>query len=133
MRRRRGVARRSIVGRRGAAVCAGLLVHLLLFNFTKDDSDPPVCYSLVGYAVPCGNVSYVAASGAAGSVAVALLVRRPGRTLPVARPGVRERRRRARGRPPERSVGWPGDLRGGQADGSGRRARRAVPVSDDGR
>jgi hypothetical protein len=81
MTRRSGAERRSIVRRLAVAVIAGLIVHLLLFNFTKDDSDPPVCYSLVGYVVPCGNLSYAAASGAAGFVAVVLLIRRPGRTL----------------------------------------------------
>jgi hypothetical protein len=52
---------------------AGLVVHLLLTTFSKDDSDPPVCYSLIGYVVPCGNVSSAAASVSACVVAGVLL------------------------------------------------------------
>lgn len=72
--------RSSIAGRLALAVIAGLVVHLLLFNASKDDSDPPVCYSLIGYEVPCGNLSYAAASVSACVVAGSLLrtgVRQP--------------------------------------------------------
>jgi hypothetical protein len=65
--------RRSIVGRLACAVVAGVVVHLLLFNAGKDDSDPPVCHSLPGYVVPCGNLSYAAGAGTAGLVTVVLL------------------------------------------------------------
>jgi hypothetical protein len=57
-------------------VVAGLVVHLLLLTTSKDDSDPPVCYSLIGYTVPCGNLSYAAAACTACVVA-AVLLRRP--------------------------------------------------------
>ena len=61
------------MGRFAIALAVGLVVHLLLAAVAKDDSDPPVCHSLIGYVVPCGNLSYVAGAGAAGSVAVLLL------------------------------------------------------------
>jgi hypothetical protein len=73
MKRHAAAGRRSIVGRLACAVVAGVVVHLLLFNAGKDDSDPPVCQSLPGYVVPCGNLSYAAGAGTAGLVTVVLL------------------------------------------------------------
>lgn len=70
---RSGAKRNSIVWRLAVAAIFGLVRHLLLYTQSKDDSDPPVCYSLFRYVVPCGNLSYVAASLGANSVAVLLL------------------------------------------------------------
>lgn len=68
MKRRSDAKARSTAGRLALAVGAGLVVHLLLFNASKDDSYPHVCYSLIGYEVPCGNLSY-----AAGAVTTCLV------------------------------------------------------------
>ena len=73
MGRGTGAQRQSTVGRLAVAVTAGLAAHLLLFNAGKDDSDPPVCHALLDYEVPCGNLSYAAASVTTGSLAVLLL------------------------------------------------------------
>lgn len=62
MRRRSGAGRNAIVGRLALAVIAGLIVHLLLFNAGKDESDERACYSIIGYEVPCGNLSIAAGS-----------------------------------------------------------------------
>ena len=74
MGRRSGANGRWGSRRLALALAAGLLVHLLLFNASKDDSDPPVCYSLIGYEVPCGNLSYAAAAVTA-CLAAGLLLR----------------------------------------------------------
>ena len=71
--RRSGMKRNSIVRRVAVATIVGLVLHLLIYTQAKDDSDPPVCYSLIGYVVPCGNLSYAAASIGASFVAVLLL------------------------------------------------------------
>jgi hypothetical protein len=58
----------------GPAVIAGFVVFLLLFPFSGDDSDPPTCYSVFDYVVPCGSGLAVAAGLATGVVvAVGLL------------------------------------------------------------
>ena len=51
-----------------------------LFNAGKDEQSPSACYSLIGYDVPCGNLSYAAAAATTGAVAVLLLSGTPGRT-----------------------------------------------------
>lgn len=80
MTQRRSAKRRHLAGPLATAAAVGLLVHLLLFTAGKDDSDPPVCHSLIGYDVPCGNLSYAAGSISACVVAGRLLrgtARRP--------------------------------------------------------
>lgn len=75
MKRRRGAERNAIVGRFALAVIAGLIVHLLLFNAGKDESDDRACYSIIGYEVPCGNLS-IAAGSITTCFVTALLLRR---------------------------------------------------------
>lgn len=70
MKRSRG----SIAGRLGLALLAGLLVHLLLFPASGDESNRD-CYSLIGYEVPCGNLSI--AVGAVTTCLVAGVLLRP--------------------------------------------------------
>jgi hypothetical protein len=36
------------------AVCAALVVFFLLLPWSGNDSDPPECFSVLGYVVPCG-------------------------------------------------------------------------------
>ena len=36
------------------AVLAALLVFVLLLPWSGNDSDPPECFSVFGYVVPCG-------------------------------------------------------------------------------
>lgn len=38
----------------GAAAAAAAAVFVLLFPYSGNDSDPPECFSLLGYVVPCG-------------------------------------------------------------------------------
>jgi hypothetical protein len=61
---------------------AGLAVLLLLFPGSGIDRQPPECYSMFGYTVPCGGqLALVAAAMAAGVVGFALWLydRRPSR------------------------------------------------------
>lgn len=37
-----------------AALFGGVLVFLLLFPANGNDSDPPECFSVLNYVVPCG-------------------------------------------------------------------------------
>lgn len=54
-------------------VLAGLIVLVLLFPASGVDTLPPECYSVFGYAVPCGNGIAVAA-GAAVAAMIGLLL-----------------------------------------------------------
>jgi hypothetical protein len=54
------------------AVLAGLVVLVLLFPASGLDSSPPVCYSVLGYTVPCGGGLAVVA-GTATAAAIGLL------------------------------------------------------------
>lgn len=57
------------------ALLAGLAVLLLLFPGSGIDRQPPECYSMFGYSVPCGGGLAVAAGAAmAGFVGLALWV-----------------------------------------------------------
>lgn len=54
-------------------VLAGLVVLVLLFPASGVDTQPPACYSVFGYQVPCGDGVAVAA-GAAAAAAIGLLL-----------------------------------------------------------
>lgn len=55
------------------ALLAGLAVLLLLFPASGIDTQPPECYSMLGYAVPCGAwVAWAGAAVVAGVVALAI-------------------------------------------------------------
>jgi hypothetical protein len=65
----------SILWRLALAVLAGFVVNLLLFAASADElPSSKVCYSLIGYEVPCGNQHYVAAVATTCVVAGLLLV-----------------------------------------------------------
>lgn len=58
------------------ALVAGLAVLLLLFPGSGIDRQPPECYSMFGYVVPCDAwVAWVAAAGVAGLVGLVLTLR----------------------------------------------------------
>lgn len=58
------------------ALLAGLAVLLLLFPGSGIDRQPPECYAMLGYVVPCGSGLAVAAAAAvAGLVGVALWIK----------------------------------------------------------
>jgi hypothetical protein len=58
------------------ALLAGLVVLLLLFPGSGIDRQPPECYSMFGYVVPCDAwVAWVAAAAAAGLVGLGLSLR----------------------------------------------------------
>jgi len=64
---------------------AGFAVLLLLFPGSGIDRQPPECYSMFGYTVPCdGGLAVVAAAATAGLVGFALWMydRRPSRRGP---------------------------------------------------
>jgi uncharacterized membrane protein YgaE (UPF0421/DUF939 family) len=55
------------------ALGAGFAVLLLLFPGSGIDRQPPECYSMVGYVVPCDAwVAWAAATATAGLVGLAL-------------------------------------------------------------
>ncbi len=55
------------------AIFAGLVVLLLLFPASGVDPQPPVCYSMFGYVVPCDAwVACAAGAATAGFVGLAL-------------------------------------------------------------
>ena len=60
-----------------AAALAGLAVFVLLLPYSGNDSDPPECFSLLGYVVPCGlgpeQAHGIGFAVAGGIVAVALV------------------------------------------------------------
>lgn len=56
---------------------AALLVFVLLFPYAGNDSDPPECFSVLGYVVPCGfgheqdqGVDFALAGAALGAALV---------------------------------------------------------------
>lgn len=49
-------------------VLAGLVVLVLLFPASGVDTQPPECYSVFGYSVPCGDGVAVAAGAAVAAV-----------------------------------------------------------------
>ena len=55
------------------AMLAGLVVLVLLFPASGVDTQPPECYSVFGYTVPCGGGVAVAA-GTATAAVIGLLV-----------------------------------------------------------
>ena len=55
------------------AVVAGLIVLVLLFPASGIQPIPPVCYSVFGYVVPCGE-GWALAAGAAAAVFVGVTV-----------------------------------------------------------
>lgn len=60
-----------------ASVFGALVAFVLLIPSSGIDSDPPECYSYLGYVVPCGfgpHQSHGAGFATAGAVAAALLV-----------------------------------------------------------
>lgn len=68
MGRAKGPSGRSIV----IALLVGLAVLLLLFPGSGTAAQPPTCYSLIGYLVPCeGWVAPVAAVASAALVGLA--------------------------------------------------------------
>lgn len=57
------------------ALLAGLAVLLLLFPASGVDPIPPVCYSILGYVVPCDAwVAWAAGAATAGLVGLAMWV-----------------------------------------------------------
>ncbi len=55
------------------ALLAGLAVLLLLFPASGIDPQPPVCYSMFGYVVPCDAwVAWAAGAATAGLVGLAM-------------------------------------------------------------
>jgi hypothetical protein len=57
------------------ALLAGLVVVLLLLPGSGIDRQPPECYSVFGYAVPCDAwVAWAAGAATAGVVGLALWV-----------------------------------------------------------
>ncbi len=57
------------------ALLAGLVVLVLLFPGSGIDRQPPECYSMFGYVVPCDAwVAWAAGSATAGVVGLALWV-----------------------------------------------------------
>lgn len=57
------------------AFLAGLVALLLLFPGSGNAAQPPTCYSMVGYVVPCAAwVSWVAAAAVAGLVGIGLWI-----------------------------------------------------------
>jgi hypothetical protein len=61
-----------------AAFMIGAAVLVMLFPSSGDDSDPPTCYSVFNWVVPCDARVSVAA-GAASSVIAALVLFAAGR------------------------------------------------------
>lgn len=60
------------------AVLAGFIVLLLLFPASGVDTQPPVCYSIFNYTVPCEAwVAWAAAALTAGIVGIWLWRRTP--------------------------------------------------------
>jgi hypothetical protein len=58
------------------ALLAGLAVLLLLFPGSGIDRQPPECYAVLGYVVPCGGgLAVAAAATVAGLVGVALWIK----------------------------------------------------------
>lgn len=56
-----------------AALLAGLVVIAALLPWHGVDSDPPVCWSMFDYVVPCGSgLAFAAGAATAGLVALAL-------------------------------------------------------------
>jgi len=52
---------------------AGLVVLVLLFPGSGNSAQPPTCYSMFGYVVPCDAwVSWAAAAATAGLVSLGL-------------------------------------------------------------
>jgi len=77
--RRAGRRARAFV----VAVLAGLAVLVLLFPGSGIDRQPPECYAMLGYVVPCGGgLAVVVAAAVAGMVGVALTLSRPSRHGP---------------------------------------------------
>jgi hypothetical protein len=58
----------SIAAKVAIAVLAGLVVLVLLFPVSGVDTQPPECYSVFGYSVPCGDGVAVAAGAAVAAV-----------------------------------------------------------------
>ena len=57
------------------AVLAGLVVLILLFPGSGNAAQPPTCYSVFGYVVPCAAwVSGVVAAATAGLVGIGLWI-----------------------------------------------------------
>lgn len=59
------------------SVVAGLVVFVLLFPYAGADTDPPECWSVFGYVVPCGfgpQQSHGVGFAVAGAVLAAALV-----------------------------------------------------------
>lgn len=64
---------RSSVGTVVAALLVGFLVLLLLFPASGVDTQPPVCYSMLLYPVPCeGWVAPLGGAVAAGLLGIVL-------------------------------------------------------------
>ena len=60
------------------ALLAGLAVVLLLFPGSGNSAQPPQCYSIFGYLVPCDAwVAWAAGAATAGVVGLALWGDRP--------------------------------------------------------
>lgn len=73
---RREKQRIGTVAKVVVALLAGLVVLLLLLPGSGVDTQPPQCYSMFGYSVPCGSWPAVAAGAAtAGVVGLALLLK----------------------------------------------------------
>jgi len=63
----------TVVARLVASAVAGGVVFVLLHPFSGDDSDPPTCYSVFEWVVPCQAwVSVVACLGTSVVVVVTL-------------------------------------------------------------
>lgn len=71
-----GRATRPIVRTIIVALLAGLVVLVLLFPGSGNAAQPPTCYSVFGYVVPCDAwVAWVAGTATAGLVGLGLWVR----------------------------------------------------------
>jgi uncharacterized membrane protein YhhN len=57
------------------ALLAGLVALILLFPGSGNAAQPPTCYSIFGYVVPCDAwVSWVVAAATAGLVGIGLWI-----------------------------------------------------------
>jgi hypothetical protein len=61
------------VSKVGIALLAGLVVLVLLFPASGTSSNPPTCYSVLGYVVPCDAwVAWAVGAATAAVVGLAL-------------------------------------------------------------
>ncbi len=56
------------------AAVAGFVVLVLLLPWSGIDTDPPICYSMFNYSVPCGSGLALAAGVTTGLVVLGFLL-----------------------------------------------------------